>query len=163
MTVHRPERVFRSAGPVRWRPKNRQGHGPPAQRDRHGSIVVEMAVLAPLLVMLFIITVDFARIYYVSVTLTNCARSGALYASDPATADESPFASTTQAALSEAQNLSPPPTITETTGADGSNHAWVEVSAQHTFKTITGFPGIPSEMTLIRTVRMNRAAITPDN
>jgi Flp pilus assembly protein TadG len=121
-----------------------------------------MAVLAPLMVMLFIIAADFARVYYFSLTLTNCARAGAFYASDPWTADESPFNSTTEAALSEARNISPAPTISEKSGADGSGHAWVEVTAEHKFRTITGFPGIPNEVKLKRTVRMYVCAIVPN-
>ncbi|MCI0358785.1 MAG: pilus assembly protein [Planctomycetaceae bacterium] len=121
-----------------------------------------MAVLAPLLVFLFIIAVDFARVYYYSQTLTNCARSGAFYASDPWTASESPFTSTQDAALSEARNIDPPPTITERTGANGSGHAWIEVSAEYKFATITGFPGIPNEVNLKRTVRMYVSAIVPN-
>lgn len=133
-----------------------------ARRKRSGAAVVELAVLAPLLVMLFIIAVDFARVYYFSLTLTNCARAGAFYASDPWTQGESPFTSTEDAALSEAQNITPAPTITERTGANGSGHAWVEVTAEHTFNTITGFPGIPNEVKLKRSVRMFISAITPD-
>ena len=121
-----------------------------------------MAILAPLMVFLFVIAVDFARVYYFSLTLTNCARSGAFYASDPWTASESPFASTTEAALSEAVNISPAPTISERHGADGSGHAWVEVTAEHTFTTLTGFPGIPNDVELKRTVRMYVSAIIPD-
>ena len=122
-----------------------------------------MAILAPLMVFLFVITVDFARVYYFSLTLTNCARSGAFYASDPWTANESPFASTEEAALSEARNISPAPTISERHGADGSGHAWVEVSAEHRFSTITGFPGVPSDVRLTRSVRMYVSALTPTN
>ncbi len=119
-------------------------------------------MLAPLLVMLFVIAVDFARVYYFSLTLTNCARAGAFYASDPWTQSESPFTSTEDAALSEAQNITPAPTIIERSGADGSGNAWVEVEAAHTFSTITGFPGIPNNVQLRRSVRMYVSAITPD-
>jgi len=135
---------------------------PAARRKRSGAAVVELAVLAPLLVMLFVIAVDFARVYYFSLTLTNCARAGAFYASDPWTQSESPFGSTQEAALSEAQNLSPSPTITEKFGANGAGHAWVEVTAEHDFTTITGFPGIPNTVKLKRSVRMFVSAITPD-
>ncbi len=114
------------------------------------------------MVMLFIIAVDFARVYYFSLTLTNCARAGAFYASDPWTQGESPFNSTIEAALSEAKNISPAPTITERSGANGSGQAWVEVTAEHQFTTITGFPGIPNNVSLKRTVRMFVSAITPD-
>jgi Flp pilus assembly protein TadG len=133
------------------------------RRPRAGAAVVELAVLAPLLIFLFVISVDFARVYYFSLTLTNCARSGAFYASDPWTAGESPFKSTQDAALSEARNITPAPKITEKHGADGSGHAWVEVTAEHTFSPITGFPGIPNDVQLKRSVRMYVNAITPTN
>src|SRR5204863_18342 len=59
-----------------------------SRRSRRGVAVVELAVLLPLLVMIFLITVDFARVFYFSLTLTNCARAGALYACDPVAAVE---------------------------------------------------------------------------
>jgi Flp pilus assembly protein TadG len=124
--------------------------------------VVELAILLPLLVFLFVITVDFARIYYFSLTLQNCARAGAMYASDPHVADESPFASTQEAALSDATNLSPPPTITETSGTDAFGREYVAVTAAYTFETFIDFPAIPNEMDIAKTVRMYVSAIKPD-
>ena len=124
--------------------------------------VVELAVLLPLLVFLFVITVDFARVYYFSLTLQNCARAGALYASDPHVADESPFASTQEAALADATNLSPPPTITEKSGTDASGRTYVEVTAAYTFGTLVDFPIIPNEIDVAKTVRMYISAIKPD-
>src|SRR5688572_31514655 len=110
---------------------------------RCGTAVVELALLLPLLVFLFLVATDFARVFYFSLSLTNCARAGALYASDPSTADESPFANVQAAALADATNLSPTPTITSTTGIDGLGRKFVSVTANYTFQTVTGFPGIP--------------------
>jgi Flp pilus assembly protein TadG len=128
---------------------------------RTGAAVVELAVLLPLLVFLFLIATDFARVFYSSLTLTNCARAGAIYASDPAGMAESPFASTQAAALADATNLSPQPTISQSNGVDAVGRAYVEVTAKHSFATITGFPGIPRTMNLQRTVRVNVAATSP--
>jgi Flp pilus assembly protein TadG len=122
--------------------------------------VVELAVLLPLLVMVFVITVDFARIFYFSLTLTNCARAGALYACDPVAAAESPFASLSAAALADATNLSPQPVISSANGTDASGRAYVEVTAAYPFATVTNFPGIPN-VQLTRAVRMRVAANTP--
>jgi Flp pilus assembly protein TadG len=133
------------------------GHG-----DRRGVAVVELAVLLPLLVFLFVVAVDFARVYYFSLTLQNCARAGAMYASDPGVADESPFASTQEAALSDATNLSPAPTITQTSGTDASGRSYVEVTADYPFQSITGFLGLPKLMNISRSVRMYTAAMAPD-
>jgi Flp pilus assembly protein TadG len=124
--------------------------------------VVELAVLLPLLVMLFLVTVDFARVFYFSLTLTNCARAGALYASDPVSQAESPFPSVQAAALADATNISPQPTITSTTGVDASGRTYVEVTANYTFGTVTSFPLIPSQVQLNRTVRMFVAANSPN-
>jgi Flp pilus assembly protein TadG len=106
--------------------------------------------------------VDFARVFYFSVTLTNCARAGALYASDPTTNGESPYANTQEAALADASNLTPAPTVTSVTGTDATGRPYVEVTAAYTFRTITGFPGVPNQVNLTRTVRMNISASTPN-
>ena len=132
-----------------------------SQRRRSGAVVVELAVLAPLLVFLFLVATDFARVFYVSLTLTNCARAGAIYASDPTLQVESPFASVQAAALADATNLSPAPTITQANGVDATGRAYVEVTANHNFSTITGFPGIPHSLNVQRTVRLYRAAQSP--
>ena len=124
--------------------------------------MVELAVLLPLLVFLFVIAVDFARIFYYSVTLTNCARAGAMYASDPTTSGESAFASTQAAALADATNLSPAPTVTSVSGVDAAGRPYVEVTAAYSFRTITGFPGVPNQVNLTRTVRMNVSAGVPN-
>jgi Flp pilus assembly protein TadG len=129
--------------------------------QRSGVAVVELAIMLPLLVFLFVITVDFARVFYFSVTLTNCARAGALYAFDPVSAAESPFTSASQAALADATNLSPQPVITTTNGVDASGMAYVDVTASYPFTTVTNFPGVPS-LQLSRTVRMFMAPIVPN-
>ena len=118
--------------------------------------------MLPLLVLLFLITVDFARVFHFSLTLTNCARAGALYACDPVAATESPFPTVESAALADATNLSPQPSITSTTGIDDSGRAYAEVTAKYTFTSITSFPVIPKEVKLSRTVRMFITANTPN-
>ncbi len=145
----RRTRVFHSRGIARRRPAR-------------GVAVVELAVLLPLLILLFMISIDFARVFYFSLSLTNCARAGALYASDPATADESPFASVQAAALADVTDLSPQPTITSTSGTDTLGRRFVSVTANYTFQTVTGFPGIPTQVPLQRTVTMFESAATPN-
>lgn len=131
-------------------------------RARRGAAVVELAVLLPLLIFLFVIAVDFARIYYVSLTLTNAARAGALYASDPGYAHESPFANVVEAARADTTNLSPQPMITQVSGTDAQGRAYVEVTALYKFETISSFPGVPSDFNLRRTVRMFVMSTSPN-
>src|SRR5690349_9373587 len=58
---------------------------PAARGPRHGTAAVELAVLLPFLAFMFVIGLDFARVFYFSITLTNCARNGAYYGSQDAT------------------------------------------------------------------------------
>jgi Flp pilus assembly protein TadG len=132
------------------------------RRLRRATAVVELAVLLPFLILLFLATVDFARVFYFSLTLTNCARAGALYACDPVAAVESPFPDVQSAALADATNISPRPTVSSTTGVDGSGRAYVAVTANYSFNTITQFPIIPSQVQLSRTVKMFVAPNTPN-
>src|SRR5262245_34503854 len=124
-------------------------------RTRQGAAAVELAVLLPFVVFLFVIAVDFARFFYFSQVIENCARSGALYASNLTTA-QSPYSSIEQAALSDATDLNPQPTVTSTTGNDAAGNPYVQVTVSWQFQTITNFPGIPSP-NISRTVQMRVA------
>jgi hypothetical protein len=115
----------------------------------------------PFLAFLFVVAVDFARIFYHSLTLTSCARNGALYACDALAASESPYKSTAEAALADATNLSPQPTVASTSGVDAGGESYVEVTVSHPFQTITRFPGLPSTIELTRRVRMRTVPAVP--
>ena len=127
---------------------------------RKGAAAVEFAILLPFLAFLFVAAVDWGRIFYYSVTVTNCARNGALYASDPILQAASPYSNVTEAALADAPNLSPTPSVDTTTGAD-SNGPYVEVTVSYPFQTVTNFPGIGSGGPIARTIRMHVAPTTP--
>ena len=123
---------------------------------RRGAAAVELAVLLPILTFLFVITVDFARIFYYAQVIENCARNGAIYESNLTTA-QSPYASLQDAALADATGLSPQPTVTSTPGNDAAGNPYVQVTVSWQFQTICGFPGVPSSMNLSRTVQMRVA------
>jgi Flp pilus assembly protein TadG len=125
--------------------------------DRQGTAAVELAVLLPFLAFLFAIAVDFARVFYFSQIVENCARQGALYASDPKAPASNLYTSVTNAALADASNLSPQPTVASTTGTDGAGNGYVAVTVNWTFHTITSFPGVPSSVNLSSTVQMRSA------
>jgi Flp pilus assembly protein TadG len=132
-----------------------------AARRRTGVAALELALLAPFLAFLFVAAVDYGRVFYYSVTLENCARAGALYASDPTNAAFSRYTSVSDAARADATNLSPAPTVTSSGGTD-SGQAYVTVTATWTFHTLTNYPGIPSSTTLSRSVRVNVAPAAPN-
>jgi Flp pilus assembly protein TadG len=59
-----------------------------SRRARRGAAAVETALLPPFLCFVLLATVEFGRVFYYSVIVSNCARNGALmgslYASTPA-------------------------------------------------------------------------------
>ena len=61
-------------------------------KRRRAAAAVELALMLPVLTFLLIISVDFARLYYHYVTITNCARNGALWLCDPIAQTTSKYA-----------------------------------------------------------------------
>jgi Flp pilus assembly protein TadG len=133
-----------------------------SRRRRRGSAAVELALVLPVLGLLLLITVDFARLYYHYSIVTNCARNGALYGSDPTSASASPYANLSAAALADASNLTPQPTVSSTNGTDTSSNPYVEVTVTYPFTTISNYPGLSNPINLTRTVRMRVAPATPN-
>jgi len=136
-----------------------------SREARRAAAAVEFAVLAPFLVFLLLIATDFARIFYASLTLANCARNGAIFESDPYVRADSPYKTTSDAALADAPNLmtdpSNKPKVTTGTGVDDIGKPYVEVTVTQQFTTVSKFPGIPNNVTLSRTVRMAQAPLNP--
>ena len=131
------------------------GYAPRRRGDRD-------ALLTPPLSFMAVATVDYGRILYASSTISNCARNGAFYLSDPVYTPTSPYTSVTQAVLADASNLSPTPTVTSTNGTDSQGNAYVSVTVNYTFATLVTYPGIPSSTNLSRTVQMRVAATSPN-
>jgi Flp pilus assembly protein TadG len=127
-----------------------------ANQQRKAAAAAELAVLLPFMVFLFVIAVDYARILYFSQVIENCARQGALYASDPKAPAYNLYPSVKDASLADAPGLNPQPTVTSSTGTDGEGNAYVAVTVTWPFQTITGFPGVPN-VTLSRTVQARMA------
>lgn len=138
------------------------------RNTRGGVATLELAVLLPMLCFLFVIAIDYARIFYYSLTLENAARNGAYYASNyPGI-----YSYTTAEAVvtADVSNLSPAPTVTirYSNVAEGPFEAtapiangYVQVQVTWNFKSITNFPGVPTNTTLTRRCRMKVAPITP--
>lgn len=144
-------------------------------KQRQGAATVELAILLPFLLFLFVITIDFGRVFYYAITITNCARDGALYASDPVTQKHSTYsvydpppvldltASVARAAKAEA-----PAAVQEhievmhviTSDADGRPNM-VSVTVVYPFHTISRVPGIPDTFKLRRTVTMRMVPEQP--
>ena len=133
----------------------------PARPARRGVAATELAVLLPFLAFLFVIGVDWSRVFYYCVTVDNCARNGAVYASDPYSKVKSPYSDITAAALADAPNLNPAPTVTSSSGVDDSGYNYVDCTVSWQFQTVTNFPGVPNQTNLVRTVRVYPAPSLP--
>jgi len=139
---------------------------------RKGAQVAEFAILLPFLAFMFVIAVDWARIFFYSIAVTNCARNGALYMAQQQSAKttSSPYTDSglvnlyfnspspvTAAALADAPDLTPTPTVTSTTGSD-SYGPYVEVTVSYTFQTVSNFSladfVVPASTNVTSTVRM---------
>ena len=149
---------------------------PPSTNQRRAVAAVELAVLLPFLCFLFVVAVDFARIFYLAITVQNCARNGAYYASDyPNNSyqynDIYGYSSLNDAILRDAGNLSPAPTYTVFYGSSPtgpfnqttapSSGGYVQVTVNWTFQTITNYPGVPSSVALSRSCVMEMSPATP--
>ena len=144
-----------------------------AGRGRRGATVVEFAILLPFLMFLFVLAIDFARILYFGIVLENCARNGAYYASNYPNAaylynDLYGYKDLDDAILRDAGGIYNPadtttkPTYTVTRSGTTGGTQYVQVTVRWNFQSITRFPGIPSLVTLTRSVTMETAPAMPD-
>jgi len=121
---------------------------------RRGSAAIELAVWLPLLVFVLIVAIDFCRLFFDYTIITNAARNGALYAIAPT---KSPYNSVQDAALADANDLSPAPTVLPPTyGTDGQGNQTVSVTVQYQFNMISTYLGF-SNVPLSRQVTMRMA------
>jgi Flp pilus assembly protein TadG len=128
--------------------------------QRAGAAVVELALLLPLIVFLFVIGVDFARVFFHHITVTNAARSGAMYgAQDPTQAQDT--IGIRDAALADAKDLSPAPEVKSAVGTDELGNPCINVTVNWTFQTASSFPIVPNTVNLSRTVQMRIAPKQP--
>jgi Flp pilus assembly protein TadG len=124
---------------------------------RRGTATVELAIIAPVAAFLFVVAVDFSRIFYYSTTLDNCARNGALYGSK-ASNSQMPYSSIEQATIADGGSLSPAMTtdnvhVSYTYDAQ-LNPTTITVQVTYPFTTMFTYPGVPSMVNLIRQVEM---------
>src|SRR5262245_12716724 len=130
-----------------------------ARGEREGAAAVELAVLMPFLCFLLVVGIDYARLFYFAVTVQNCARNGAYYASNYPNNnylynDIYGYKTMDEAVQSDASNLSPAPTyeVHYAMSAEGpftlaqepARDGHVKVTVRWTFHSLTSFPGVPS-------------------
>ncbi|GGA61224.1 hypothetical protein GCM10011507_10900 [Edaphobacter acidisoli] len=130
-----------------------------------GQALVELALVVPLLTLLFVGAAEVGRIAYASIEVNNAARAGVAYASQSHTT-ASDTANITLAATTEAPDVQGM-TVSESnscTCSDGTSitcvtagsncispariNEFVQVNTTATISTSFHFPGIPSTLTL---------------
>ena len=122
---------------------------------------VEVALIAPVLVVLLMIVGEFLRIYYTTIELNNAARAGVQYGiNSPANAAN--LQGMQQAALTDGGDIAGmTATASEycecsdgsavscgTANACADERVYVEVDTSATFYTLTDWPGIPRSIAL---------------
>lgn len=131
-----------------------------------GQSMVELAVALPFLAILLVVVADFARVFYMSITVADAARAGVQYGSQSyLTAID--YTAIQDAALNDAQNISG---VTATasdfcqcsgvtvscaaTSPCAQPDVFVQVEAQATFHTLLNYPGVPSSIPVSSTAVM---------
>ena len=134
----------------------------PARRSarRRGGAAAELALIGPALLFILVAGTDFARVFYCFVTITSCARNGALYGCQD-TARSTDTTGIRTAARADAGSLSSLPGVSSSTSTAGGN-PYVSVTVTYTFTTLITYPGIPNTVLLSRTVQMRVVQNTPN-
>jgi Flp pilus assembly protein TadG len=125
--------------------------------ERRGIAAAEAAILLPVLVFAFVVTIDFCRVYVCTQTLQACADTGVRYAagvsrgtSGSATTDAE------NAAVAAGVSLNPQLATSNVNVNIQNNTATVTVT--WTFSTFIPYPFMPSQITITRTAI---AQVTP--
>ena len=119
---------------------------------RKAAAVVEFALALPLLLIIFVAAVDFARVFYNAQILTDCARTAALFAANPDLADRTSYESVIDLARTCVTDLNPQPTFSFTSGTDSQSRAYVEATVSQSFTLICPFV-FRSQYQISRTAR----------
>ena len=126
----------------------------PTAAGRRGAAVAEMAILLPFVAFLFLVAVDFCRVFYSTQTVQGCAEAGALYASGtaPCPSTTTPTDAAKVAAVAEGTLLNPALTADNVDVSYSGNVATVTVS--YNFEMLTGFLALPQTLKLVRSTQM---------
>jgi Flp pilus assembly protein TadG len=132
-------------------------------RDERGGAVVELALAAPLLLLLAVGTLDFGRVFFETTAVAQAARSGAQYGvqSIEKSGDIPGMIAAAESAADDAGtvNVAAERICTCAGGAAvdcagmcgvSKPEIYVKVTVQKTFTTLTTYPGVPSGFTISR-------------
>ncbi len=143
-------------------------------RSESGGALVELAVALPIVVVVFAATIDFARVFYTAMALTNAARAGVQYGSlNTANSNDTAGMQAVATGATNTTGITAVATqqckcatdagvfdvaaVSCTSTCTSPKHLvlTVTVTTSKTFTTVmTGFPSIPSSVSLTRTATM---------
>jgi len=140
-----------------------------ARKSNRGNAAVELALTAPLLLLLLVGAADFGRVFYHAVTLANAAATGAFYGAQNNVLSGH-FQDAEQVAKNDAKDLG---TITAQGGrfcdcpngtkvdcvtgscpSYGAPRVYVSVKTSESFSPLVKYPAIPNPVTVGRTAYM---------
>ena len=119
-----------------------------------------MVFMAPLLMFLAVIGVDYARVFSRTLILESASRNACWYACQ----DQDHANNTTMiqsVAAKDLTDVDPAPTVATQQFDRADGFRYVQVSVTMTFTTITNYPGVPSSSTLTRMTEMRICPTTP--
>ena len=140
-------------------------------RGTRGQSLAEFALLLPILMILMLGAIDFGRLYFAYVSVTNASRNAAQYGSFNTLRandeDCTDGACLRLAAVADTTNLlntsSTNPLVTTEPCAVGSRddqgNECVRVTVTYTFETLVPWPVLPSSIEMSRTVQMRVAEL----
>lgn len=139
------------------------------RKKRQGSVAIELALTAPLLLLMLIGAADFARVFYHAVTLANAAGTGVFYGAQN-NIHSGEFTQMQQVAQTDAKDLG---TIAAVAGrycdcpngtkvdcvsgscpTYGPPRVYVSTQTKEAFSPLVGWTGIPNPVTVGRTAYM---------
>jgi Flp pilus assembly protein TadG len=146
--------------------------GPPASyRNHRGQSLVELALMLPVLILLLLVALDFARMFNMSMAITDAARAGAQWgaqnranavnttgieqAACNSMADYActPGSNTTTSSFCQCAGSSGTISCTNP-GACTTVQNFVTVTASTTFSTVLPYPGLTNSIPMSATVTM---------
>jgi hypothetical protein len=123
----------------------------------------ELAIIGSALVIVLLVGIDFGRLFFAYLTITSCARNGAMYGCQSKT-NAKDTTGIQNAALADVSSWSPPPVATPTTPlpVDADGNLCVQVQVRYTFSTLIHYPGFSQSWPITRTVQMRVAQNQPN-
>jgi Flp pilus assembly protein TadG len=134
-----------------------------------GAALVEFALSLTLMCVILLGTIDFGRVFYTAMALTNAARAGAQYGAQSNAKSSDTSGMQTAAINSISLDVSSVSALAAractcngtamgscppTGSCGGTVRIYVTVTAKKTFTTLTSFPGFPHTVTLTRAASM---------